>query len=231
MKASTRSAFTNVNRTMEAGLTVTLHGLRARADLNGKTGVLVQWLEVGRWLVEMDGSLEAVRVKPENLMISACSRPLDGRPLIGSGIAMDSAQLKARFMAVVQKYGFDSGAKMDAIADYMTTREPGEDAMVTCTAFAARLGTSEEEADAFLTWLNVGFACKERYLHLEQEPSAAPSLRTTPSRSASSEGSQAAEAAVAALPAVASPAPPTAGDRLRDSFGAVSVRDDERIAE
>ena len=84
---------------MEAGLTVTLHGLRARADLNGKTGVLVQWLEVGRWLVEMDGSLEAVRVKPENLMISACSRPLDGRPLIGSGIAMDSAQLKARFMA------------------------------------------------------------------------------------------------------------------------------------
>ena len=43
--------------------------------------------------------------------------------------------------------------------------------------------------------------------------------------------SQAAEAAVAALPAVASPAPPTAGDRLRDSFGAVSVRDDERIAE
>ena len=54
---------------MEAGLTVTLHGLRARADLNGKTGVLVQWLEVGRWLVEMDGSLEAVRVKPENLMM------------------------------------------------------------------------------------------------------------------------------------------------------------------
>lgn len=222
---------------MEAGLTVTLHGLRARADLNGRTGVLLQWLEVGRWLVEMDGSLEAVRVKPENLMISACSRPLDGRPLNSRGIAMDSAQLKARFMAVVQKYGFDSGAKSDAIAEYMTTREPGEDAMVTCAAFAARLGTSEEEADAFLTWLNVGFACKERYLHLAQEgppyqePSAAPSLRTTPSHSASSEGSQAAEAAVAALPAVASPAPPTAGDRLRDSFAAVSMHDDDRIAE
>ena len=224
--------FTNVTiGQMDAGLTVTLHGLRARADLNGRTGVLLQWLEVGRWLVEMDGSLEAVRVKPENLMISACSRPLDGRPLNGRGVAMDSAQLKARFMAVVQKYGFDSGAKLDAIADYMTTREPGEDAMVTCAAFAARLGTSEEEADALLTWLNVGFACKERYLYLAQEPSAAPSLRTTPSRSASSEGSQAAEAAVAALPAVASPAPPTAEDRLRDSFGAVSVRDDDRIAE
>ena len=214
-------------------MTVTLHGLRARADLNGRTGVLIQWLEVGRWLVEMDGSIEAVRVKPESLMLSACSRPLNdvlnGRGSIA--VDMDSAQLKARFMAVVQKYGFDSGAKLDAIADYMTTREPGEDAVVTCAAFAARLGTSEEEADALLTWLNVGFACKERYLYLAQEPSAAPSLRTTPSRSASSEGSQAAEAAVAALPAVASPAPPTAEDRLRDSFGAVSVRDDDRIAE
>ena len=49
---------------MEAGMTVTLHGLRARADLNGRTGVLLQWLEVGRWLVEMDGSMEAVRVEP-----------------------------------------------------------------------------------------------------------------------------------------------------------------------
>ena len=50
---------------MEAGMTVTLHGLRARADLNGRTGVLLQWLEVGRWLVEMDGSMEAVRAEPE----------------------------------------------------------------------------------------------------------------------------------------------------------------------
>lgn len=209
-------------------MTVTLHGLRARADVNGRTGVLAQWLEVGRWLVEMDGTLEDLRVKPENLMISACSRPLTGR---STAVDRDPAQLKAHFMAVVQKYGFNRGAKSDEVADYMTSREPGESAAVTCAAFAARLGTSEEEADAFLAWLNVGFACKERYLYLAQEPSAAPSLRTTPSRSASSEGSQAAEAAVAALPAVASPAPPTAEDRLRDSFGAVSVRDDDRIAE
>jgi len=202
-------------------MTVTLHGLRARADLNGRTGVLIQWLEVGRWLVEMDGSIEAVRVKPESLMLSACSRPLNdvlnGRGSIA--VDMDSAHLKARFMAVVQKYGFDRGAKLEEVADYMTSREPGESAAVTCAAFAARLGTSEEEADAFLAWLNVGFACKEQHLaqegppYLVQEPSDAPSLRTTPSRSASSEDSQAADAAVAALPA------------------AVSLLDDYHIAE
>ena len=191
---------------MQAGMTVTLHGLRARADVNGRTGVLAQWLEVGRWLVEMDGTLEDLRVKPENLMISACSRPLTGR---STAVDRDPAQLKAHFMAVVQKYGFDRSAKSDEVADYMTSREPGESAAVTCAAFAARFGTSEEEADAFLAWLNVGFACKE-YLaqegppYLLQEPSDAPSLRTTPSRSASSEDSQTADAAVAALPAAVS---------------------------
>ena len=102
------------------------------------------------------------------------------------------------------------GAKSEEVADYRTSREPGESAAVTCAAFAARLGTSEDEADAFLAWLNVGFACKEQYLaqegppYLVQEPSDAPSLRTTPSRSASSEDSQAADAAVAALPAAVS---------------------------
>ena len=207
---------------MQAGMTVTLHGLRARADVNGRTGVLAQWLEIGRWLVEMDGTLEDLRVKPENLMISACSRPLTGR---STAVDRDPAQLKAHFMAVVQKYGFNRGAKSDEVADYMTSREPGESAAVTCAAFAARLGTSEEEADAFLAWLNVGFACKERHLaqeghphlNLAQEPSHAPSLRTTPSRSASSEDLQAADAAAAAAPpAAASRASPAAGCGLRN---------------
>lgn len=207
------------------GTSVTLHGLRARADLNGRAGVLIQWLEVGRWLVEMDGSLEAVRVKPENLTL--LSAPRNGR-----SIAIESAQLKAQFMAVVLKYGFDLGAMSDEVADYMTGRETRESATITCSAFSARFGTSEEEADAFLAWLNVGIAFKERFRVPAQEPSDAPSLRTTPSRSASSEDSQVAEAAVAALPAAASRAgaPPGPGAGLHDDFAAVSMLDDH-IAE
>ena len=50
-------------------------------------------------------------------MISACSRPLNGRSI---AVEMDSAQLKARFVAVVQKYGFDVGAKSDEVTLTLT---------------------------------------------------------------------------------------------------------------
>ena len=47
---------------------VLLHGLIGRPDLNTKTGVLVQWLaDRARWVVEIDGSRELVRVKANNL--------------------------------------------------------------------------------------------------------------------------------------------------------------------
>ena len=210
-------SLSKLSAAMEAGTTVALHGLRARSDLNGRTGVLIQWLEVGRWVVEMDDTMEAVRVKPENITLLAA-------PLNIRSVTIEPAQLKAQFMAIVQRYGFDRGAKSDEVAEYMTSRETS--ATITCAAFSDRFGTSEEEADAFLAWLNVGIAFKERYI--AQQSSDAPSLRTTPSQSAS-EDSHAADATVA-LHAAASRAPsgtpPRAGAGLHNSFAAVSLVDD-----
>ena len=74
-------------------------------------------------------------------------------------------------MAVVDKYGFDQGAKSDEIADFVESHAHA----VTCAAFAARFGTSDEDADTFLTWLNVGLAFREQYL-AERVEDAAPAV-------------------------------------------------------
>ena len=199
---------------MKAGEAVVLHGLYARSDLNRRTGVLVQWLDVGRWVVEMDNSREMLRLKPENLTLLAA--PINGRR-IAIGSAQLTAQEHRKFVAVVQKYSFDRGTKSDEVADYVTSRETS--AAMTSADLSARFGTSEEEAEAFLAWLNVGIAFKEWYLAQESD---APSLLTT-----SSDSSLAADAAVSSQPAAASRALSAgAGVRLQSNFAAVSLPDD-----
>lgn len=56
-------------------------------------------------------------------------------------------------MDVVRRYGFDQPARTEEIAEYMMCLDAAE---VTCSEFAQRFGTSQEDADAFLEWLNIG---------------------------------------------------------------------------
>ena len=92
-------------------------------------------------------------------------------PANGKDLAIQPGQLRAQFMAVVDKYGYDQGAKSDEIADFVESHAHA----VTCAAFAARFGTSDEDADTFLTWLNVGLAFREQYL-AERVEDAAPAV-------------------------------------------------------
>ena len=53
-----------------------IHGLGGRADLNGCTGVAVAYsAQRGRYALEIDGTGESVRVRPQNLHLSTDEEP------------------------------------------------------------------------------------------------------------------------------------------------------------
>jgi len=55
---------------LAVGNTVCLHGLKAKPELNGKRGLVVEYIEAkGRWKVEMDDNAEIVAVKRDNLTV------------------------------------------------------------------------------------------------------------------------------------------------------------------
>ena len=54
---------------LKRGQRVEIAGLAGRADLNGKYGNLLEWAaDAGRWGVQVDGTNECVRIKPQNLV-------------------------------------------------------------------------------------------------------------------------------------------------------------------
>ena len=157
-----------------------LLGLQSRADLNGKQVRILQWVEdKGRWAVQVvAGTKELMRVKPDNLMKvekkpEAEAEPTDEEIGVfvnanynGQNVAIEPGKLKKKFHSVVQKYGFADGARSDEIADFMTS---GESRSVSSKEFAERFGTSVEDGEAFLAWLNVGIAFKEQYMDRSEE--------------------------------------------------------------
>lgn len=135
------------------GETVSLFDLNARADLNGQEAQLLQWLgDRERWVVRVRGTEELVRIKPANMR-----RPLAAVPTHGE-LVNYSGHLRGRFMDVVKGHGFDQPSRTEEIAEYMTSRDAAD---VTCSAFARRFGTSQEDAEAFLEWLNIGLQFSE----------------------------------------------------------------------
>ena len=64
----------------------------------------------------------------------------------GEKVAIDPKQLKQQFQKVVTRYSLDTGAKSDAIADFLTSSERES---VTAAEFAARFGSGILTADAF----------------------------------------------------------------------------------
>ena len=162
---------------LQKGDRAELLGLQSRSDLNGKQARILQWIEdKGRWAVQVDGSKELVRVKPDNL--KKVEKPVEAEPtdeeigvfvnakFNGQSVAIEPGKLKKQFMAVVQKYGFAEGEKSDAIADFMTS---GESRSVSSKEFAERFGTTVEDGESFLAWLNVGIAFKEQYMDRSEE--------------------------------------------------------------
>lgn len=66
---------------LAVGNTVTLNGLKARPQLNGKRGLVVEYIEArGRWKVEMDDNAEIVAVKRENLTVVGTKRVVLDEP-------------------------------------------------------------------------------------------------------------------------------------------------------
>ena len=106
------------------GDSVSLCELRARADLNGRSASLLQWLsDRERWVVRVEGTEELVRIKPANMRGQSAAEPTQGDMITYSG------HLRARFMDVVRRNGFDQPARTEEIAEYMTSREAAD---VTC---------------------------------------------------------------------------------------------------
>ena len=156
---------------LRPGCSVCLQGLSSRVELNGRTGVVIQWLEDReRWAIEMADSQELVRVRPNNVSMLPPAQSEAGEyvqsSFNGKDIAIEPGQLKAQFMSLVRKHGL--GAKSDEIADFITSQERA----VSCADFAMRFGTTEGDADTILTWLNVGFDFREQYLAPYLEASA-----------------------------------------------------------
>ena len=60
----------------------------------------------------------------------------------------------------------DHRTQSDAIADFMTS---GESRSVSSSEFAERFGTTVEDGESFLAWLNVGIAFKEQYMDRSEE--------------------------------------------------------------
>lgn len=161
---------------LHAGCTASIDGLVGRADLNGQTAKLLHYVEdAGRWAVEVKA--ERVRVKPANLTLVSAAPPAEeegeeegtgvyvNAQLNGKSVAMEPGLMKKQFEAIVKKYRFTDGPKSDAIADFLTS---GASTSVSAEQFAERFGTTEDDASAFLAWVNVGIAFKEQYMDPHQ---------------------------------------------------------------
>uniref|UniRef100_A0A7S4BX12 TolA protein n=1 Tax=Chrysotila carterae TaxID=13221 RepID=A0A7S4BX12_CHRCT len=156
-----------------------LKGLAKRADLNGKeVKVLKFFPSASRWGVQCVGSGEGLKVKAENLTPLGENEAVEEEEDSGvyvnarlgdKNVAIDPAELKRRFQAVVSKYGLDKGDKAAEIAELLTT---GPNTTITADAFAEKYGTTVDEASEFLGWVNVGVAFRENYMG-EGKPSEA----------------------------------------------------------
>ena len=80
---------------------------------------------------------------------------------------------KAEFDRIRLKYGLDK--KADEISDLLTMR--GNEGGVSPNDFAARFGTTPEEAVVFLEWIKVGIKFKEETLDVAKKSGlAGPSV-------------------------------------------------------
>lgn len=75
----------------------------------------------------------------------------------GSVLTVKPERLKRRFQHLLQKYQLNAGNNADRIADFMIGGAQG----VTSEQFAAEFNTSVDDAEAVMTWINVGLAWKE----------------------------------------------------------------------
>ena len=99
---------------LRPGGQVILHGLSARADLNGASGVLRKYdEEKGRWNVAVDGQAKKLALKAENLR--AVSHPAEALPAAPEEV-VPTEFLYCRVQARVD------GAKKHAEADVVDIR-------------------------------------------------------------------------------------------------------------
>merc|ERR1712166_1177830 len=69
--AASQPVFSAAAREVQVGSEVQLDGLKARPDLNGKKGIVIEHVvEKGRWRIEMEDSAEEVSIKTANLTVT-----------------------------------------------------------------------------------------------------------------------------------------------------------------
>lgn len=152
------------------GARVRVDGLSQRADLNGQEAEVVHWVRsAGRWAIEL-GTGEGVRVRPINLTLTkpapGAPEPIEDEdePVVlkkedGSAMMVFPERSKRRFEETIQKYQFQQGNASERINDFLF-----KGGAVTAEGFAQEFGTSNDDAEAVLSWINVSIAIREQVM-------------------------------------------------------------------
>jgi len=103
-------AAAHVEDELAPGVHVVIQGLKSRADLNGKAAEVLSWEEVSeRWLVQLEGSEERVRCRPENLVPDM---PLRGVRSSAPSKARSGGSGKPGRTALLEGFTFDDGEEV-----------------------------------------------------------------------------------------------------------------------
>jgi len=161
---------------IEKGDTVRVSGLVARPELNGKVGTALEFDEdAGRWAVKLKSG-ESVRVKMFNLELAQDDDDVVLVPYKkpdGTTHMVDPGKLQKLFTKIVFKYDLNKGDKADKLADYLTDSTEGR-THVTPEQLGKEFGMSEEDANTFLAWIQIGVAFKEGYIDPHMQPGKIP---------------------------------------------------------